>query len=255
MDAAQTADPSFSPIMAPARAKTYGDYFAGGTSTNIKGLNTLPHHLEDLAKAVDQFPMWGALGPLNKIANALTGGYLEQSQDPNYLGAKQKVLAVSTEMAKAFRGAGAMSEKEIGDWLQQLRIASSPAAIKELIGSGVNLAAGRLDAVQSHWDKTMGPNNPLEVMDPSAQAAWDRILKWTRGEIPGKDLKPSTTGKGSAAAPAPAAAAPQLPKITNRDQANTAIGAAREAVKSGRWTTEQANDALRKMGAPPLAGP
>jgi len=145
--------------------------------------------------------MVSGAGPLNKTINSVVGGYLENAQTPDWTAAKVKAQAVATELGKAFKGAGVLSEKEIGDWKHNIAIATSPDAMKAAASSAISLAVGRADALQSHWDKTMGPNNQFQVMDPEAQAAFDRVLQWSRGEIGGDQLKSKTAPAKSAGGP------------------------------------------------------
>src|SRR5712664_3649309 len=98
--------------------------------------------------------MWSGLGPLNKTANLITGSWLENKQDPDLAEAKVQMQAVATELSKAFRGVGALSEKEIGDWKHDVSLATTPESMRAAIGGAIKLANGRIDALQSHWDKT-----------------------------------------------------------------------------------------------------
>jgi hypothetical protein len=243
---ASGADPTFDLASAGTRFTTAKDYASGPTSQNLRALNTVPHHLEDFAKSVDALPNVG--GPLSKPINAVIGTYLESSNNPNWQGVKLKQAAVATEMAKVFRGTGTMSEKEIGDWTAKLGTSNSPDSFKEIIKSAVNLIAGRMDAVQSHYNKVMGPSRPLQVMDESAVESWKRILQWSRGELTGDKLKSALPGQRDAPAAGeakqPAAA---VQPVKTKEEANLRIQQAREAIANGK-DPKAVIETLRRMG-------
>jgi hypothetical protein len=190
-------DPTFDSVNYNARAKTRNDFTSGKSAQNITSFNTAIGHLGELDKAIDDlgntdFPTVNmAKNASVSIGNADRGAKLSAFNT-----AKN---AVEEELTRAFKGTGG-SLTEVENWGKLLDSASSPAALKQVVHSAVNLLASRIDAVGEQYNKGMGTtSDPVKLLNPKAQKIWSQLNG--SASPPQASNTPATAGAAASAAP------------------------------------------------------
>lgn len=163
-------DPSFDAVNYNSRSKTRNDFTSGKSAQNITSFNTAIGHLGELDKAIDglgnsDFPTIN----MAKNASVSVGNSDRGAKLAAFNTAKN---AVEEELTRAFKGSGG-SLTEVENWGKLLDAASSPAALKQVVHSAVNLLASRIDAVGEQYNKGMGTtSDPVKLLNPKAQKIW-----------------------------------------------------------------------------------
>ena len=179
LDAISRVDPSFDATVYRARQKTRTDFASGPPANNVTALNTVAQHLDTMDHIVDKLGNWNL--PFGTAVREWTNPLFRQifpaSTGVNFQEFDTARQAVGSEMAKAFKGAGVTSVKEMEDWKETLNSAKSDAELKAAIQTGVKLIEGRILEMNDQYQRGFGspPANPL--IGAKAQAIYDRILK------------------------------------------------------------------------------
>jgi hypothetical protein len=169
--AAKRYDPSFDMTQFAARQKMRSSVAGGPIGQNLQALNTVIGHIGDLTDKGEKlsntsYPLW------NTVKNAWGSNVMGDPGPTNFEESRQ---AVASEMAKVFRGAGSMSEKEIGDWKDTLSSAQSPAQMKGAIQTALHLLSSRLDAVKSQYNTTMNKPWNTPFLNPKSQEVLKKL--------------------------------------------------------------------------------
>jgi len=201
--------------------------FATGTQGNtVRSLNVAVDHLallRTLAQEMTQGAGITNFRPSNAVVNAFKKefGY----ELPTNVEAAKHIVAA--EITKAVTGTqGALGDRE--ELTAPLQTANSWEQLAGVIDKAYTpLMAGQLRGLKQQY-VTSTKNDPSK---------FDAMLS-------------DRTKAALNPAPPPAQA---MPKITDRNQANAAIAAARKAIANGKDPVA-VNNALKQMGIPPLAG-
>jgi hypothetical protein len=195
---ANQIDPTFDQSTWAARNKLRSSWAAGPDGQTIGALNQSVNHLDEFDKSAkalnnNQFSPW----------NAVTNYVGSQTDDPRISNFNRTNQAVSTELAKLYKGTGALSEKEIEDWKATNSINAGPQTLASMAPKTIELLDGRMDALQQKWRATMGPKaGPAPLLSPDAQAIYDR-LSGGKGRYASAAAKAAQGGQGAQPAPAP----------------------------------------------------
>lgn len=166
-------DPSFDSVNYNSRAKTRNDFTSGTSAKNITSFNTAIGHLGELDKAIDGLGN-SDIPTINMAKNAsVSVGNADRGAKLSAFNTAKN--AVEEELTRAFKGTGG-SLTEVENWGKLLDSASSPAALKQVVHSAVNLLASRIDAVGEQYNKGMGTtSDPVKLLNPKAQKIWSQL--------------------------------------------------------------------------------
>jgi hypothetical protein len=154
-------DPTFDMTQYTSRSNMRKQATSGTIGQNIQALNLSLQHLGGLEGEVQKLGN-GSFTPLNFVKNKAR----ELAGDPNVTNFRQNAMAVATEVAKVFRGAGAMSEREIQDWMGNFSENASPEQMQGAIDKARELLAARLDTINSQYRAAMGKPMDFSVLTP-----------------------------------------------------------------------------------------
>lgn len=155
LEAAQQADPTLSAATYPMRAKAAKDFASGGQEAkNINALNTALNHLNTLADAAEGLNNSGFT-----TGNAATN-YVQSKVDDKFNARLKKYEtakdAVASEVAKVYKGAGALSVEEQKQWQSLLSPDLGPEAQKAAISQTAELLKGKIDALNKQYSDAFG---------------------------------------------------------------------------------------------------
>lgn len=182
-------EPGFDMTLWKRRNETQADFGKGKMAGDIKSLNTVIGHMDDLLQTGDALnntnsPLW------NRVANA----YIDNTGDPRVKAYTITQNAVADEMAKVFRSTG-MSDASIKGWKDELSAANSPAQLHGVVRKGLDLMQSRLEAVGDQYNRGMGTSvDPASLLNPRSQEKLASIRKRVNGEGTGE--KPSEKPAG-----------------------------------------------------------
>ena len=163
----------------------------------ILAVNQLLPHLKtasDKAAALDN----GDYPAANSIANF----WATQTGDPRVKTFEEVREVAAMDAARLLRGSGAMAEKDIEFWRQNLSSAGSPQQLQSQLGLlADDLMGARIGSIKQSYEMNMRKKAPDFVSDDAKQA-----LATIKGRQPGQSA-PAPAGGA-----APAAAAPAAPK-------------------------------------------
>lgn len=167
-------DPTASALNLPARQATRKDYTSGKSAAQIKSLNTLAGHAEELDASIDGLRNTGI--PLNNtVANWLgehTGDAKIQKAVARFDG---WVSPVSSELTTLLRNGGG-NESDVQNWIKQLKHDKSPTSLHQTVQDIVRAAQSRLGALQDSYNQGMQTTDkPLPFLRPSTQQIFDRL--------------------------------------------------------------------------------
>lgn len=185
-------DPTWSTAVAPARAATYRDYYAGTVKKNaIDPLNTAIHHL-DAAKDSAQLLKNAPVDVWNKIKRY---GLESIAGDPRYGRFVADVSLLSGEIGKISKG-GVPDKTELETVNALLAATNSPERIDAALDEYVKLMAGRAIPLAEGFTTRAGTAPPagLILTKSSEKILRDRGYGAIADEI---------TGVSNAPAPAP----------------------------------------------------
>lgn len=169
-------DPTFDATNWAGRVATRKDFTAGTSAKNITALNTVMGHMAELADKAEALGNY-SFKPANYVANA----YGEYMGDPRYKEFNLAATAVADEMAKVFRSTG-MSDHEIAQWRNGFDAAGSPAQLKGVLKTGVNLIKSRMDASADQKNRGLGTNETGDdLLNEKGKAALEHVMQWAEG--------------------------------------------------------------------------
>jgi hypothetical protein len=174
-------DPTATSFNLQTRAATRKDYTSGKSAANIKALNTLAGHLEELDQSIDGLKNTNASW-WNSAAQTIG----ETAGDPATIKAVARfngwVAPVASEMTTVLRGTGG-AEADVQMWVKQLKSAKSPEALHQTVQDMVRAAQARLGALEDSYTNGMQTaDQPLPFLRPSTKAIFDRLAGGGSGE-------------------------------------------------------------------------
>jgi hypothetical protein len=152
-------DPSYNTMNYAARAKFNQNWTSGDLMSNRIAINTVTKHIDELAKAQEKLAQvnlnsgWLWTKKYNTLAQLLEA----EKQNPAVTAYNNALNAVSSEMAKVYKGGkAAPTEQEIREQRDAIVSNLSPEAGQEAIASAIRLMTGRLSTVRDEYTATMG---------------------------------------------------------------------------------------------------
>jgi hypothetical protein len=141
---------------------------AFGSGTQGQALASINAALEHLGQLQDAYGQIGNTNQpwLNRISNA----FKEQTGQANSSGFDTIKQGVATEIAKALRGSGAMSESEKDEWLAKFDRNMSPDQFKASIQSALGLLAARSGNFNEQYQTNVGANMPAFLSSTAIKA-------------------------------------------------------------------------------------
>lgn len=162
--------PSFSQSDYANRASLKKSLTSGALADNVRSINTLVAHLDNLSQAEEKLAPGGI--PLLNKAWQTGAGAVGNANVNNFNVAKQ---AVSAELGKVFKGSGVVPEGEIKAWEDNFDAASSKEQINAAIQQGVQLMAGRLGAIKDQYSMTMGEPMSRGILSTESKAILKKL--------------------------------------------------------------------------------
>jgi hypothetical protein len=131
-------------------------YTSGPQGQALGSINAALEHMDDLITKFDAIGN-GEFIPANVAKNWVntTFGKGNASQTTT------QAMGVATEVAKALRGNGVMSEGESKDWLAQFNRDISPEQFHKAVNTAVDLLSKRSLNLNESYASTMGQNVPM----------------------------------------------------------------------------------------------
>lgn len=195
------ADPNFNAQEYAARGKLLSSFRAGKDADEIKALNTVSGHLNDLSKAATE------LGNTNfPMVNSVVNWARENSGDPRMNRFGTALHGVVDELSKAYRG-GVISDAEARGWSENINAAKSPAQLHGVIGQMADMLQSKIQASKGKYEGMGEHAPPIQTVNPLAQEAFDRLPKLYE-EIRARGRGEKPMADSASAAPSAAAAAP-----------------------------------------------
>jgi hypothetical protein len=154
-------DPSFDLSMASQRGAIRRDFTTGNSAKALTSLNTVIGHLDTLNAASDaldntNFPKFNSL---ENYLKKNTG----KADVQKFTAAKN---LVDSELGKVAQGSGVVTNEEREQFSRNLGAASSPAQVKGVIATYVDLMKSRTDSLKSNWEQAMpGVSTPIPVLN------------------------------------------------------------------------------------------
>lgn len=228
------------------RAGVRADFTKGGPNSvagTITNGNSAIGHLGLLSDAAKELKNFDSGIPGNNLMERIRNWAKTSSGTGFDLATFETVKDRFVEEAtKFYRGAGG-NEADIQRSLALLDAAKSPGELQSAIRANVQLMKEKVEALQQRWHAGMDTPTKkapdFEIIHEKSRAAIERIGKNYR-EATGRN--PETGLKDEAAAPA----ATQKP--SNQAEIDQSLANARAAIKSGKWTREQAIQKLQAAG-------
>ena len=167
-------DPSFDESQFNARAAFNKNWTSGQTMTNRIAINTGINHLQELtqaAVALQNKHFQSGFGPFTSQYNTVADLIKAHSGDPAVSAYNSAANKVATELAKIYKGTASPTEQEIAEERKNLDLGLSPEQLSAVVGTSVNLIAGRLQPLVEEYQNTMGqpPKDPV-IGDSARQA-------------------------------------------------------------------------------------
>lgn len=178
---ARRADPNYDDkiygTQKAQQTRTEVEYSAAGqTGRTLIATRTAYNHLASLAQAYDALKN-GDIPAANRLVNMVR----RQTGEPMVAPVDTAALAVGTEIAKALRGAGALSLEEEKRWSNALNAAAnSPAQMKATIGELDKLIQGRFSEMQSQYQSVFKGKELPGMDSPEYMRSKEFLSKWTK---------------------------------------------------------------------------
>lgn len=169
---AQQADSTFSTMAYPTKLKITNAFMDGPEAKNVNAINTVIHHLGRMADNDKNLSSSGS-DLLNAVYNDVAP-HLSDSAKANLNSYKIDQTAVGSEAAKAYKGAGSLSEGEQKEWGDKLNVNNGPEARADARKEVATLAMGKIEALQDQW-KQAYPNSTRSFFTPKAIEALKKL--------------------------------------------------------------------------------
>lgn len=170
---ASRVDPELDYTKWGARAATRKDFDSGKTAQNLISMGQTYGHFGKLTDAIDKldnsdFPL------ANKARNAVLGA----TGSDKATNVKTAAKAVSSEVARVFKGVGVIGEKEVKEWGDTLDPNMSPEQLKGSVRTLLDLIDSRVQEQGARWNSQF-PNEPRELYSKSAEKALESVRAWS----------------------------------------------------------------------------
>lgn len=162
-------DPTYDMTQYASRAATRTDFTKGKAANNIRSLNTAIKHIGSLAEAAEKLKNFDTPA-LNWIGNTVQ----TQTGDKRVVQFNMAANAVESEMASLFKGTGA-TDQEIKAWRDNLSPSMSPEQLEGAVAMAVELMSGRLAALSSQWQSTMGKPRDFVVLNEQSKKTLQKL--------------------------------------------------------------------------------
>lgn len=203
-------DPTFAPAEYTIRQKSKMDYTSGASMKNIRSLNTLAGHLDNLSKSADGLGNTNNsvlnLAYYNTIGNALSSA----SGNPKVKVFESDVNAVTNELGQLLRG-GAVTDQEAKRWQSAINSSESPDQLHAVIHEFADLAKSRLDALQQGYEGVMRKPSDIQIMTPKAKASFMKLGVLSQDEVANTAGGAKGFGAQPSATPQPSPVSAQYP--------------------------------------------
>lgn len=184
-------DPSFDASQYSQRQRLQSDFKSGRAATNIRNLNTVTQHLDQLEEDWQKLNNTNFLpGVMNPLENTV-GKTVSADIQNRYNNVRRDQQAVASEMMRLWREVGANSE-EVEKWASTMSPDLSPEAQKGAIQGAYRLIAGRLSALRGQYETGMGRPADFHIMTPETAS------RYKAHGIDVRDLAPNATYGSSA---------------------------------------------------------
>jgi hypothetical protein len=196
LGAAAQYDPSFDASQYAVRQKAQQDFGSGKAAGNINALNQVAQHIDRLEQNWKALNNTNAMpGVLNPIENAIGKPFsADLERRLNNFGFDQQ--AVGDELMRVWRQVGG-NENEVKQWQAKLSPNLSPAAQQGAIKEIYSLIAGRLNALKSQYETTMGRPANFHMLEP------ETAQRFAAHGVDPSDLAPGARYGSSQTQPAP----------------------------------------------------
>lgn len=180
---ASRVDPELDYTKWGARAATRKDFDSGKTAQNLVSMGQTYGHFGKLTDAIDKldnsdFPL------ANKARNAALSATGSDKASNVMTAAK----AVSSEVARVFKGVGVIGEKEAKEWADTLSPDMSPEQLRGSVRTLLDLIDSRVQEQGARWDSQF-PNEPRNLYSKSAEKALERVREWSEKGAAGTEPK------------------------------------------------------------------
>jgi hypothetical protein len=143
---------------------------AGTVGSQIIANNTMIAHAEKLWDSADKLNN-STFRKYNTFANFLKSEAGSDFAKPFQIAR----LGVAEELGKLLKG-GVATKEEVDHWLQLIDSSDSPAALKTSVRTILEMAHGRIQALEDNHERVMGVAPPNSFVSPRAQKVVDRIM-------------------------------------------------------------------------------
>lgn len=157
---------------------------AGKQYQEMQAIGTVAGHLHDLMEKAEKLENVEGWGPLNAPANWVRGAWMGASQDPRIKGFNTTRQAVADELGKAYKG-GVVSEGEVKAWKENISATSSPAELKEVVGTLNQLLASKRSTLEDGYKKVMGSTalpKDFTAESEKSRKKFQAIDAWAHGD-------------------------------------------------------------------------
>lgn len=188
MSMARQVDGNFDEAKWPARVAAQKKFDSGAWADAKVAYNRAIQHVEELEKSVGELnnsniPMVN--GPYNAIAGRVSAN--REAAIKRFEIARN---AVAGELAKAFKGSGSTSLKEIEDWKHDLDPGMSDKALRGGITKSLDLLYGAMEGVATGYGQALDKQvDPKTFLSPKAKAVMKRLTPNHFGELEGQSLE------------------------------------------------------------------
>lgn len=159
-------DPTFDATQSTSRNQTRKDYSTGEMAKLASSTNLAIQHMGGMVDAHKGLNNRSLLA-WNSIANTFStqaGGAAQKSFETYRLG-------VADELAKAFKGGGALNMHEVEEWKNAISSSSSPEQLQGAVKSALHMLAARTETYNQRYEQSMGGNQaPSFLTDSSIKA-------------------------------------------------------------------------------------
>lgn len=158
-------DPTWDMSQTGARVATRKDYATGEMAKMASSTNLAIQHMAGMVEEHGKmnnssYPAWNWAA--NKLSTQ-TGDAAQRSFETYRLG-------VADELAKAFKGVGALNQQEVEEWKHAISTSSSPEQLRGAVVSALHMLAARTDTYEQRYRNVMGQDAPLFLTQNSLAA-------------------------------------------------------------------------------------
>lgn len=158
-------DPTWDMSQTGARVATRKDYATGEMAKMASSTNLAIQHMAGMVEehgklSNSNYPFWNTI---KNTASTQTGDAAQRSFETYRLG-------VADELAKAFKGVGALNQQEVEEWKHAISTSSSPEQLRGAVVSALHMLAARTDTYDQRYRNVMGQDAPLFLTQSSLAA-------------------------------------------------------------------------------------